>query len=107
MKEAAEDSYNLILTGQLWGSLISGSTYYVIEFIWTACFGVIDPKNIGGLLFITLNSIGYIQFAGYSSSNLISTVKFPKSISQLLGLSYNFLSVINYAKEGPLLILVV
>ena len=53
MKEAAEDSYNLILTGQLWGSLISGSTYYFIEFIWTAWLGVIDPKNIGGSLFIT------------------------------------------------------
>jgi hypothetical protein len=44
----------------------------------------------------------YTVVDGYSSSNLICTVLFPKSVAQFTGFIIILELEINYAKEGPL-----
>ena len=57
---------------------------------------------------MTQKTIEYLELDTYSPSSLIVTVKFPKSVAQFDGFSYNCLSLdINLAKEGPPLSMVV
>ena len=65
-----------------------------------------EDKNSGGL-FYTSKAIEYEVLAGYSSVNSIVTVKSAKSVEQFDGSSYNCASFdINFAKDGPFLIVV-